>query len=185
MKGGFIIKKIIICIIILLLLISVFSKAQEDVLIPDEAIRFRVIANSNSFEDQNIKLKVRNNLQKQMTSVLKDSTSIEESRTILKNNVLVFFENVNNTLKKINSNQNFTVKYGKNYFPEKKYKGVTYKEGEYESLVVTLGNGKGDNWWCVLFPPLCLLEAEKTQESKDVEYKFFVKELIDKYFNNN
>jgi len=48
----------------------------------------------------------------------------------------------------------------------------------YESLLVTLGSGKGDNWWCVLFPPLCLLEAE---ESDKIEYKFFVQELIEKY----
>ena len=60
----------------------------------------------------------------------------------------------------------------------KDYVGVKYPEGEYESLVITLGEGKGDNWWCVLFPPLCLVEAE---EHTDVEYKFFVKEIIDKY----
>ncbi|MBQ9011225.1 MAG: stage II sporulation protein R, partial [Bacilli bacterium] len=53
------------------------------------------------------------------------------------------------------------------------YKGVKYKEGYYESLLVTLGKGKGDNWWCVLFPPLCLIEAD---ESSDVQYKSFVKE---------
>ena len=68
-----------------------------------------------------------------------------------------------------------------NYFPQKEFKGVTYEEGYYESLVVTLGSGSGDNWWCVLFPPLCLLEAEES-EKDDVEYQFFVKELIDKYF---
>ena len=56
---------------------------------------------------------------------------------------------------------------------------IKYKEGNYESLVVTLGDGSGDNFWCVLFPPLCLLEAEDT--NNEVEYKFFVKELIDKY----
>ena len=67
---------------------------------------------------------------------------------------------------------------GLNYFPEKEFKGITYDEGYYESLVITIGEGKGDNWWCVLFPPLCMLEAE---ESTDVEYKSFVKEIVDKY----
>ena len=62
--------------------------------------------------------------------------------------------------------------------PEKEYKGVKYKEGYYESWVITLGEGEGNNWWCVLFPPLCLVEAE---EADEVEYKFFIKELIDKY----
>ena len=65
-----------------------------------------------------------------------------------------------------------------NYFPEKEYKGTIYEEGEYESLLITLGSGEGNNWWCVLFPPLCLIEAE---ESEEVEYSFFIKELFEKY----
>ena len=75
------------------------------------------------------------------------------------------------------------IHYGLNYFPKKEYKGVIYEEGYYESLVVTLGNGNGDNWWCVLFPPLCLLEAQETN-TQDVEYKFFVQDLIDKYMKD-
>ena len=55
-------------------------------------------------------------------------------------------------------------------------KGIEYDEGYYESLLITLGEGKGDNWWCVLFPPLCLIEAE---ESTEVEYKSFIKEIIE------
>ena len=57
-----------------------------------------------------------------------------------------------------------------------------YEEGDYESVVITLGNGEGSNFWCVLFPPLCLLDENDTTE--DVDYKFFVKELIDKYIVN-
>lgn len=75
-------------------------------------------------------------------------------------------------------NLDYKINFGENYFPEKEFNGVTYEEGYYESVLVTLGKGEGDNWWCVLFPPLCLLEAE---ESDEVEYKFFVQELIDKY----
>ena len=73
----------------------------------------------------------------------------------------------------------YQVSFGRNYFPEKTYKGIVYDAGYYESLVVTLGKGEGDNWWCVLFPPLCLLEADESEE--EVEYKFFFQELIDKY----
>ena len=84
-------------------------------------------------------------------------------------------------MKNDNYDNNVEVNYGMNYFPEKTYKGVKYKEGEYESLVVTLGKGEGNNFWCVLFPPLCLLEAEE-DDTNEVEYTSFVKELIDKYF---
>ena len=64
------------------------------------------------------------------------------------------------------------------YFPTKSYGDISLPAGYYDALRVEIGNAKGKNWWCVLFPPLCLIEAE---ESDDVEYKFFVKELLDKY----
>ena len=66
-------------------------------------------------------------------------------------------------------------------FQKKKYKGVTYKEGNYESLVVTIGSGKGDNWWCLMFPPLCLMDIENESNANSVDYKFFVKDIFDKY----
>ena len=183
MKGGFIIKKIIIIFLIVCILTGIVNKSSEQVVIPKQSIRFRVIANSDSKEDQNIKLQVRDNLQQEMIKTLQSSNNIKESRNILKKNILSYEENVNNTLKSLNSKQTVKINYGQNYFPKKVYKGLTYEEGDYESLVVTLGKGKGKNWWCVLFPPLCLLEAEEDEAKDDVEYKFFVKELIDKYFN--
>ena len=67
-----------------------------------------------------------------------------------------------------------------NYFPEKEYHGVNYESGNYESLVITLGNGIGNNWWCVMFPPLCLLEA-KNENTDEINYKFYVQEIIEKY----
>ena len=57
------------------------------------------------------------------------------------------------------------------------FKGIKYKEGNYESLVITLGSGLGKNWWCILFPPLCLLDEEK----ENINYKFYVQELINKF----
>ena len=72
------------------------------------------------------------------------------------------------------------ISFGKNYFPSKEYQGVIYPSGEYESLVITLGSGIGKNWWCVMFPPLCLLEA-KNNQTDDINYKFYVKEILEKY----
>ena len=79
-----------------------------------------------------------------------------------------------------NYNLPYQINYGKNYFPEKSYKGVKYESGMYDSLVVTLGKGEGENWWCVLFPPLCLMEAQETN-MKDVDYEWFVKDIFKKY----
>ncbi len=171
-------------IVFMLIGISLFTltKRKEEILIPDAAIRFRVIANSDEKADQDIKMLVKNDIESEVLSDIKESKSIGETRTIINDNLPHYEEVVFNTLHKNNINQSFNINYGINHFPEKEYKGVRYDEGEYESLVVTLGEGKGKNWWCVLFPPLCLLDAKETKEKDKVEYKFFVKELIDKYF---
>lgn len=173
-------KKIIL-IISIILMVLILSEEKNTLIIPKEAIRFRVIADSDKKEDQDTKILVRDAIQQQMTEDLTYSQNLDEARTILKSNVNNYKNLVKNTLISNNKDSSFNINYGMNYFPEKTYKGVTYEEGEYESLVVTLGNGNGNNWWCVLFPPLCLLEAEETEETTEVEYKFFIQELIDKY----
>ncbi len=147
-------------------------------LIPDDAIRIRVVQNSNSTYDQDIKIKVKEELQESMYELLKDTKGIDEARHIINENLDKIDSNIHKLFTNEKYNQDFTINFGLNYFPEKEYKGIKYEEGYYESLLVTIGEGKGDNWWCVLFPPLCLIEAE---ESTEVEYTSFVKEMIDKY----
>ena len=159
-----------------------FIEVDKNILIPDNAIRFRVIANSNLDNDQEIKKIVTKELQKELYNSLKDIKNVDEARSLLKNNTLSLEKSVEETLLQNDMNPIFDINYGMNYFPEKIYNGVEYKAGEYESLVVTLGEGVGDNWWCVLFPPLCLMEAEEVKDSEKIEYKFFVQELMDKYF---
>ena len=173
-------KKLIIVIVIILCVYFIPKNISEQIIIPKDSIRFRVIASSDEDSDQELKKQVKNSLNKDIASILKDKDTIEESREALINNLDTIESNVFNTLKKNNSNETFKVNYGNNYFPEKEYKGVTYQEGNYESLVITLGEGNGKNWWCVLFPPLCLMDAEEFDIS-DVDYRFFVKDLFEKY----
>lgn len=170
-------KKLFFVVLIIIIIFTTNIKAKQNI-IPDEAIRLRVIANSNSKYDQQIKLEVKDQIQLELYNLLKSTKGIEEARKIIKDNINELDSNVKKILEKEKYNKNYTISYGQNYFPEKEYKGVKYKEGYYESLVITLGEGEGNNWWCVLFPPLCLVEAE---EADEVEYKFFIKELIDKY----
>lgn len=167
---------------ILLLIIIVFItniKASNNI-IPNEAIRFRIIANSDSEYDQQIKLKVKDQMELDLYNLLKKTKGIEEARKVINDNLDNISESVKKVLEKENYNEDYNINFGLNYFPEKKYRGITYEEGYYESLVITLGKGEGKNWWCVLFPPLCLLEAEETDQ-ENVEYKSLIKELIDKY----
>lgn len=174
------IKKIMLCLCVLVLFLINNVKAEE-IVIPSEAIRIRVIANSNSVEDQFVKSQVRDSLQEQLQELLKDATSIDEVRRILNKNLKEFDFTVEKVLERNQVDVEFDINYGLNFFPEKNFKGVTYEEGYYESIVVTLGSGSGDNWWCVLFPPLCLMEAEE-ENIDEVEYKSFIKETLDKFF---
>lgn len=113
-------------------------------------------------------------MKKELYSLLKDVSSIEEARDIIQNNL----ERLNIVIDDT-TDEDYLVSFGNNYFPRKVYKGVVYEEGLYESLTITLGSGVGNNWWCVLFPPLCLLDGN--EDTEDVEYQFFVKELLDEY----
>jgi len=169
-------KKILI--IFILGVIFIMNAKALTPSIPDEAIRLRVVPNSNSVYDQEIKIKVRNLLQEKMYNLLKETNGIENAREIISNNLNDIDNEIKLLLESENYDLGYSINFGNNYFPKKEYKGITYEEGYYESLLVTLGKGEGDNWWCVLFPPLCLLEAE---ESDEVEYKFFIQELIEKY----
>lgn len=171
-------------IAITLILISIFYLTTSNILaqnltIPEDAIRVRVIPNSNEEYDQKIKANVKDELSVEMYNLLKDVKTSQNAKEIIEQNLEEIKKSVSKTLQKENYNKDFKVNFGYNYFPEKKYKGVTYEEGYYESLLVTLGEGKGDNWWCVLFPPLCLIEADESQ--KDIEYKSLIKEILDKY----
>ena len=163
-------------IIIFLFFITIVSLPKGNkVVIPKESIRFRIIANSNNEEDQKLKWQINKELIPILHDITQNASDIEEMRININNNV----NRINNITDKYTND--YRINYGLNYFPEKEYSGVLYPEGDYESLVITLGDGLGDNWWCVLFPPLCLMEAKKTDYS-DAQYKLFVKEAINKYF---
>ena len=172
-------KKILIILSIIIVILSL--NKTEKITIPKESIRFRVIANSNSEHDQNTKNELVQNLYQEIEAINNYSKDIKTSREIINNNIHNFEKVVKNTIQNEIYKDNYDINYGENYFPEKEYKGVVYKEGEYESLVITLGNGEGENFWCVLFPPICTLEVE---EDDDISYRFLIKDLFDKYILN-
>ena len=169
--------------LILFLLISIFyifisNSLAKSLTIPKDALRIRIIPNSNSNFDQSIKASIKDKLEITMYDLLKDAKNSDEARSIINNNLDLVEKDVKKVLNDNNYNIKYDINYGLNYFPSKEYKGVKYEDGYYESLLVTLGKGEGDNWWCVLYPPLCLIEGE---ESDDVEYKSLIEEVIKKY----
>lgn len=176
-------KKTIFILFAIIIGITFITKnnTNEEIIIPNDSIRIRVIAPSDSIEDQKLKKNVKKSIQTELSEMLKDVNTIEEAREVLNRNLNDVEYAVKTELERNNSNINFNVNYGLNYFPVKEYKGITYDNGYYESLVITLGEGQGKNWWCVLFPPLCLMDEDENN-MKDVEYKSFIKEILDKYF---
>ena len=171
---------VILLMVIFLFYVFISNSLAKEIVIPNDALRIRIIPNSNSEYDQLIKGKVRDSLEITMYDLLKGAKSGEEARNIIVDNLDLVDKDVKKVLNGEGYNLGYKVNYGYNYFPEKEYKGIKYGEGYYESLLVTLGKGEGDNWGCVLFPPLCLIEGE---ESSDVEYKSIVSEILQKYLS--
>ena len=162
-------KKIIV--FLFFLTIICLNNSKEEIIIPTSSIRYRIIANSDNPKDQLLKLKIKDDINKEIMPVLERANSIDESRDLITKNM----SSIENVIKKYTND--YKVEFGNNYFPKKTYRGINYDEGEYESLVITLGNGLGENFWCVLYPPLCLVDEET---SSDIEYTTLVSEIIDK-----
>lgn len=183
------------CILTVVILIgwnqSGEAESNDDYqVIPDDAIRLRILANSDSANDQAMKEKVRDAVNIEITKWVADITDIEEARKLIQDNL----SEIENIVHNVVGDLDFAVAYDDEItFPMKLYGDYLYPAGEYEAILVTLGEGKGSNWWCVLFPPLCFLdfsfgtsvesnstmeEATVTEESEEVEVKFFLFEWL-------
>lgn len=170
-------KKIIFLILLALIIIGSYYQNETELLIPDSSIRLRVIPHSNNVKDINMKEQVKDYLENDIYNLLKYTDNIDSARNIISNNISNIENNIKNIFLKNNYNIPYEVNFGYNYFPPKTYQGEIYEEGYYESLVIYIGDSKGDNWWCVLFPNFCLIDT-----TEDIEYKSYLKELINKLF---
>lgn len=167
-------KKIIV-IMSIFLLISILNQKDYNF---DNMIRFRIISNSNSAKDIMIKQQVSDRVSKILFD--KGNTKEDVRNNILENINLIEAE-TNKVFNENNYSKKFNINYGYNYFPEKEFDGKRLREGKYESLVLTIGEGKGDNYWCILYPPLCMIDSTKEVKNK-IEYKFKLVEYIKKLF---
>ncbi|PWN17149.1 stage II sporulation protein R [Bacillus thuringiensis] len=159
-------KQVIAYLLILLIgaqLLVQFGYMKADAkgpsVIPKEAVRLRILANSDSDKDQALKRKVRDEVKVQIDGWVADLTSFEEARKVIQSHIPEIEKTVENTLKREGSKESFQVKFSKNVkFPTKVYGNFIYPAGEYEAVLITIGEGEGANWWCVLFPPMCFLD---------------------------
>ncbi|MBE3571091.1 MAG: stage II sporulation protein R [Bacillales bacterium] len=135
------------------------TAAEETVVIPDQAIRLRILANSDKPEDQAVKRKIRDEVNAHINLWVKDLTSISQARKVIKSKLPEIQNIASRVMEEEGIHQSVKVEYGKHIsFPTKLYGQYLYPAGEYEAILITLGEGKGANWWCVLYPPLCFLD---------------------------
>lgn len=170
-----------------------YTEASEPVVIPDEAIRLRILANSDESSDQALKQHVRDEVNEAVTEWVEELTTIEAARHLIQERLPLIEEIVNQVLIAEGEDQSYSVSFGQVAFPTKMYGQYIYPAGHYEAILITLGEGNGANWWCVLFPPLCFLDfsngeavsqADETENSEEeqVEVKFFIVEWIASLF---
>ena len=160
----------ITCTIALLLIFAVaiiekagkVSTARTDPLQPqiaEKILRFHVLANSDSKEDQRVKLLVRDAIGGMMESRLENAADLEASRQIVEENLDEIVRVAASTLKEEGYDYGVNAYLSKVQFPEKTYGEYTFPAGEYEALRVKLGKSSGKNWWCVMYPSLCFVDS--------------------------
>ncbi len=144
------------------------SCIQSD--ISKNVIRLHIIANSDSEADQSIKLIVRDEISKYLAPLLKNSKSISESESIILSNLTKINEMATKVLQKNGVNYVATASLTEKTFPTRSYSNVTLPAGKYKALCINLGSGKGKNWWCVMFPPLCLNSSTLSMPKESENY---------------
>ncbi|MBS5886426.1 MAG: stage II sporulation protein R [Clostridium sp.] len=142
----------------------------EDIV--NEIIRFHVIANSDSEEDQNLKLKVRDKVIEYVSDKLKDCKDLSEAREFIVNNKSTIESIAKDTIIENGYSYEVTSMLSRENFPDKVYGDLVFPQGEYEAYRILIGEAKGQNWWCVMFPPLCFVDGTKDAvDSKEIEKK--------------
>ena len=135
--------------------------------VKEDVVRLHILANSNSEADQKVKLKVRDALLKTNASILSDSVTKENAKEHFEKSKELLLKTAEETLKENGFGYNVKITLQEEYFETRAYGNLTFPAGKYTALKVVLGEGEGENWWCVMFPPLCIPAADgiKTNEN--------------------
>lgn len=155
--------------------------------IKNKLIRFHVIANSDTEEDQNLKLKVKDKVIDYLYPYLNASQSLEESRNIIKDKMDQVKKLAEEVIKDNNYSYGVKTELSRENFPEKSYGKITLPQGNYEAFRIIIGTGQGKNWWCVMFPPLCFVDEAKAEVEYDKTEKRIdsQKDALDFSINSN
>ncbi len=152
---------LIVAVVSLFLLSSIDHEHSNNVQkgIASQVIRFHVIANSDSKEDQDLKLKIKDNITNSLEPLLNKVDSVEDARKALSDNLHTMERLANETIVESGFSYSAKASIENVYFPLRVYGDIALPPGEYESVRVELGNASGENWWCIMFPPLCFVDS--------------------------
>lgn len=173
--------------------LSYTNDASND--ISTKVLRMHVLANSNSINDQRLKIAVKNNILKSTQELFTDCDNLEESIRVAKNNTQLIKNSAKEVINKYNKNYDVKVYVDNEFFDVREYKDFTLPSGNYNTVKIVIGEGKGKNWWCVMYPAVCISacsddfdkaltkEEKKLITSKKYIPKFKILEIINKIKN--
>ncbi|ERI07005.1 stage II sporulation protein R [Aneurinibacillus aneurinilyticus] len=166
-------------------------------LVPEQSIRLRILANSDSPEDQQLKRQVRDRVIESVQTWAGEAESLQKARTVISNHLPELQQLVQETIKEKGYTYASHVELAQTDFPTKMYGTQVFPAGQYEAVRITIGNAEGKNWWCVLFPPLCFVDiasgdtaahdkqkntSQKSKDNNEIQVRFFLVELFHKLF---
>ena len=165
----FFVVLILFCFFIFISALSYVNAVSED--LSNSVFRLHVIANSDNAEDQELKYKVRDSVLEYMNEISSDCSSKEEVISLAYDYQNEFKKIAENVIKDNGYNYDVNIRIGNFEFPTKTYGDISFPAGNYDALRIEIGEAKGQNWWCVMFPPLCFVDVTSgvvPDESKEV-----------------
>lgn len=173
-------KKFLIAVALVLVVaataVIVNLKSTERVEAHADYLRIHVRANSNSAEDQQVKYEVKDEVVKYITPYIKECVDKESATDVMKELLPEIEKVCDKALRERGYTYGARANIREEKFPTRVYGELTLEEGVYDALIVELGTGTGDNWWCVIYPPLCFTSA-----SADVQYRSVIMDIINKF----
>lgn len=133
----------------------------------EDTLRLHILANSDSGEDQALKLQIRDRLLSEYGSLLKEGKSISEAKTVTEELLPQIESDVTRWISELGYDYSARAFLGEEWYDTREYEDFTLPAGYYASLRIIIGNGNGKNWWCVMYPPLCLDMATESAPSDD------------------
>ncbi len=167
-KNRILLMALVIGSLLTIIIATFFTIAgKEEQLLAENFFRFHVLANSDSEEDQALKLKVRDAVIDYLEPGLRESNSKEATRAYILKHLPEITDVAGRTLRAAGSSYELQVVVGESDFPTKSYGSVTLPAGRYESLCIQIGEAEGRNWWCVMFPTLCFVEETEPEAMEE------------------